>query len=892
MRLQFIRSLANFALITLLSAGAASAGAQATGASEAVPKKVYTTAHVNPHAPVIDGKIGDEAWAKVPWEGGFIQSQPYEGREPTERTEFKVLYDNKAVYIAVRAYDSEPQTIERRLARRDNCQGDTVTVAVDSLFDHLTAFVFTVNAAGVKADQVLANDGQSSGNEEDMSWDPIWDVATAVDDEGWTAEMEIPLSQLRFGTKPEQVWGFQVRRTLFRKNESSDWQFIPRNASGLVHLFGELHGLSGLTAPHRIEIMPYTVGRLQSYRAVAGNPFARGSERNIIGGVDGKVGVTSDLTMNFTVNPDFGQVEADPSVVNLTAFETYYEEKRPFFVEGRNIINFQVVGGDGDFSQDNLFYSRRVGRYPQHSPETEGFVDMPEATHILGAFKLTGKTRSGLSVGVLDSVTARERASVFESGLSSDVPVEPLTNYFALRLQQDYNRGTTTLGGMMTAVNRSLKDNSLSFLHSAAYSGGIDVLHTWKNKNYYFSLKLLASRVEGTPDAILRTQQSSTHYYQRPDAGHVEVDPARTSLSGTGGTVEFGKQGGGHFMYVAGATWRSPGLDLNDMGYLRYGDVGMQFVWVGYRIWEPFGPFRSFNVGVNEWTGWNFAGLNIFSGGNVYVNAQLKNYWSIGGGYNLQGRALSQSALRGGPSLRVPPGRNIWYNLTTDMRKKVRFMLFGNISERFEGESKNWSWGPGLTIVPSAALQLSISPRYSTNRSRLQYLDTQTFGEQTRYLFGSIDQKTLALTIRLNYSLSPDLSIQFYGMPFVSAGTYREFKRITDSRSRDYGSRYHVFGPDEIALDAGTGNYAVDENGDGVPDYSFGNPNFNFRQFRANLVLRWEYTPGSALYVVWSQGRTGFLSDGLFDFGRDLGGLFDLHPHNVFLVKFSYCFQL
>ena len=883
--------LAAMALFSLILAGSAPAS-QTSGSPTAAPKKTYRTARINPQAPAIDGKVDDEAWAKVPWEGGFIQSQPYEGREPSEKTEFKVLYDNKAVYVAVRAYDSEPKTIECRLARRDDCQGDTVTVAIDSLFDHLTAFAFSVNAAGVKADQMLVNDGQSTSDEEDMSWDPIWDVATAVDDRGWTAEMEIPLSQLRFGSKPEQVWGFQVRRTLFRKNESSDWQFIPRNASGLVHLFGELRGLSGLVAPHQIEIMPYTVGRIQSYRAVPGNPFAKGNERNVLGGVDGKLGITSDLTMNFTVNPDFGQVEADPSVVNLTAFETYYEEKRPFFVEGRNIINLQLTGGDGDFSQDNLFYSRRIGRSPQYYPETGGFVDMPEATHILGALKLTGKTRSGLSVGLLDSLTGRERASVFENGLTSDIPVEPMTNYFSLRLQQDYSQGATTVGGMLTAVNRSLKDDGLNFLHRAAYAGGLDIMHSWKNKNYYFSLKILASRVEGTPEAILRTQLSSVRYYQRPDAGHVEVDPARTSLSGTGGTVEFGKQGGGHLMFVAGATWRSPGLELNDMGYLRQGDVAMQYLWAGYRIYEPFGPFRSLNFNFNQWSGWNFAGVNIFNGGNININAQLKNYWWAGGGYNVQGAALSQTALRGGPTLRVPPGRSVWFEIESDMRKKVRFTLFGNGFERFEGESRNWTWGPGLRIVPSAALQLTLSPQYSTNKSRLQYIGTQTFGSESRYLFGSIDQKTLALTIRLNYSLSPDLSIQFYGMPFVSAGTYTEFKRITDSRSRDYGARYHVFGPEEITLDGATGVYAVDENRDGKADYSFAKPDFNFRQFRANLVLRWEYTPGSALYVVWSQGRTGYLADGGFDFGRDLGGLFDLHPHNVFLVKFSYCFQL
>lgn len=865
---------------------------QAKNAPADPPKKSYLAARVEAAPPAIDGRLDEEAWAKAAWESGFIQSRPYEGREPTEKTAFKILYDEKSVYLAVRAHDSAAASIERRLARRDEANGDTVTVAFDSLFDHLTAFVFTVNAAGVKADQLLVNDGVSSNDEDDMSWDPIWDAAASVDAEGWSAEIRVPLSQIRFGDKPEQVWGLQVQRTLFRNNESSDWQPIPRDASGLVHMFGELRGLAGLIPPHQIEIMPYSVGRLQSYRPVPGNPYADGREQSLVGGVDGKVGVTSDLTLNFTVNPDFGQVEADPSVVNLTAFETFYEEKRPFFVEGRAIINFQLTGGDGDFSQDNLFYSRRVGRNPQYYPSAGGFVDMPEATTILGAFKLTGKTKSGLSIGVLDSLTALENAGLSAGGLAAEIPVEPLTNYFALRAQKDFNRGATIIGGMMTAVNRSLKSDNLSFLHDAAYAGGIDFYHSWKAKNYYFSFKAIVSRVEGSPEAILRTQLSPVHYFQRPDAGHVEVDPARTALSGTGGSLEFGKTGGGHWMYVAGATWRSPGLELNDMGYLRYGDAGMQFVWVGYRIWEPFGPFRSVNINFNQWTGWNFAGERIFAGGNVNLNAQFKNYWNAGGGYNIQGQSLSQSALRGGPSLRSAAGRSVWFNVMSDMRKKVRLTLFGNGYWRVNGDGENWSWSPGLMVVPNAALQLSLMPTYSTNRNVLQYVGTRDFGGEKRYVFGKIDQTTLGLTVRLNFSLTPDLSIQLYGMPFVSAGRYAAFKRITDSRAKDLDARYRVFGASELAYDAAARTYRVDENADGTADYSFGNPDFNAREFRSNLVLRWEYLPGSTLFVVWSQGRSGYFGDGSFDFGRDLDGLFGIHPHDVFLVKFSYCFQL
>ena len=854
-------------------------------------KKCYTAARADGPPPVIDGKLDDEAWARCAWEEGFLQRSPYEGRQPSEKTAFKILYDDKYVYVGIRAYDSRPETIERRMSRRDKADGDLVGVAFDSVHDHVTAFIFAVNAAGVKYDQFMANDGQSNSNEEDTSWDPIWDVATAMDREGWTAEMRIPLSQLRFGVQDEQVWGLQVQRELFRNNETSMWPLIPRDASGIVHFFGELRGLAGLNAPHQIELMPYTVGSLQSSRPIAANPFAIGGKQTLNGGLDGKIGVTGDLTLNFTINPDFGQVEADPSVVNLTAYETFYTEKRPFFVEGKNIFNYQIMGGNGDFSQDNLFYSRRIGRDPHYAPSGDGFIDMPSTTAILGAFKLSGKTKSGLSIGVLETVTSKESASVYSSGVYGSIPVEPLTNYFALRVQQDWNRGQTILGGMFTAVNRQLKDADLAFLHSAAYAGGIDFLHTWDNKNYYVSFKGVASRVQGTPEAILETQLAPARYFQRPDADYLEVDPTRTSLMGTGGNLEFGKQGGGHLTYVAGLTWRSPGLELNDVGYLREADVAMQYVWAGYQIYEPWGPFRSVNINLNEWSGYDFGGETIFKGGNINLNLNLKNYWYTGFGYNIQGESLSQASLRGGPSLRYPAGYSYWFSVMTDMRKKVRFNVSGNASGRGNGDMRSWNINPGVTLIPSAALQISITPLYAVNHNILQYVDTQALGSGARTIFGTIEQKTLGLTFRLDYSLSPNMTIQYYGMPFVSAGSYRDFKRITNSRSKDMSARYQLFGGNAVYDKAGA-QYTVDENGDGAADYAFANPNFNFRQFRSNLVLRWEYVPGSALFLVWSQGRTASLMDGSFDYGRDVRGLFDTHPENVFLVKFSYCFQL
>jgi len=860
--------------------------------SPAAPvKKSYTTARADGRIPVIDGKLDDEAWARCTWEEGFIQRMPYEGRQPSEKTAFKILYDDKFIYVGIRAYDSQAATIERRMSRRDLADGDMVGVAIDSVYDHMTAFVFGVNAAGVKYDQFLANDGQSNSSEEDMSWDPIWDVATTVDKEGWTAEMRIPLSQIRFGAKDEQIWGLQVQRQLFRNNEISMWPLIPRDASGFVHFFGELRGLTGLNAPHQIEIMPYTVGSLQSFRPVLANPFATGGKKALNGGLDGKIGVTGDLTLNFTINPDFGQVEADPSVVNLTAYETFYTEKRPFFVEGKNIFNYQLMGGDGDFSMDNLFYSRRIGRDPHYTPSVDGYVDMPSTTAILGAFKLSGKTKSGLSIGVLETVTSKESASVYSGGTYGDVPVEPLTNYFALRIQQDWNRGRTILGGMFTAVNRQLKDGDPAFLHSAAYAGGIDFLHTWDSKNYYFSLKAVTSRVQGTPDAILQTQLSSTHYFQRPDADYLSLDPTRTSLMGSGGNLEFGKQGGGHLMYVAGFTWRSPGLELNDIGYLRQTDVMMQYIWAGYRTFEPFGPFRSVNINLNEWSGYDFGGETIFKGGNINLNAQFKNYWNAGFGYNIQGESLSQASLRGGPSMRYPSGYSTWFNVQTDMRKTVQFSVMGNVFGRGQGDMKDAMIRPGVTIIPSTAFQISIMPSYEESHNTLQYIATQAIGRESRYIFGTIEQKTVGVILRLNYSFAPNLTVQYYGMPFISAGSYRDFKRITNARSKNLNARYQLFSGDAQYDKAGA-QYVVDENGDGVADYVFAKPDFNFRQFRSNLVLRWEYVPGSALYIVWSQGRTGYLMDGAFNFGRDMDGLFDTHPQNVFLVKFSYCFQL
>lgn len=863
--------------------------------SPAPPKKVYTAKHINPHPPRIDGKLNDPVWVNAPWEGDFIQRKPLEGEAPSQKTAFKIVYDQSNIYIAIRSYDTEPTKIVRRMARRDNLEGDWVKVDIDSYHDLRTAFSFAVNAEGVKFDEVISENGGSN----DSTWDPIWYVDTSVDDKGWVAEMRIPLSQLRYAGTDEQTWGLQITRRLFRKEESSNWQFIPRDAGGWVHAFGELQGIRGIKHKRQVEIIPYAVGKLQRFEKEDGNPFATGRSQSALGGLDGKIGITSDLTLNFTINPDFGQVEADPSEVNLSAFESYFREKRPFFIEGRNILNFQIMGGDGGFSRDNLFYSRRIGRTPHYYPDTDDdeYVDFPDNTTILGAFKLTGKTKSGLSIGIMESITASETAEIDLFGNRRLMTAEPATNYFLMRVQKDYNKGNTVIGGMLTATNRFLKESDvhLDYLHRSAYTGGFDLSHRWKNKTYYVNFNTVFSHVRGSKEAILETQESSRHYYQRPDATHLTLDPNRTSLSGYGGTISAGKSGNGHFRYSGGVTWRSPGLELNDIGYLRSADRIMQWTWANYRVWKPVAIFKSYSINFNQWQGWDFGNTPIFSGGNVSFSAQFKNYWNIGHGFNFDGKELSSTSLRGGPAMRHEGGWGTWTNIRSDSRKPLRF-YFGRANFKGnKGEYDYKDYWMGVTYRPSSRLSIAVHPDFGINKRQLQYVDTlEVDGDNPeRYIFATLDQKIISITVRLNYSVSPDLSIQFYGQPFISSGKYTDYKHITHPRAVNPTDRFHLFSPAELSYDNDDQVYFVDENLDGINDYSFDQPSFNFFQFRSNLVVRWEYVPGSTVYLVWSQGRTGYETTfGDFSFGRDFRDLFQVKPHNIFLVKFTYRFNL
>ncbi len=857
-----------------------------------VPKKIYRTRALEGNPPQIDGKLDDPAWELVDWGEGFIEQRPDENTPPEQRTAFKILYGEKSLYIGIRCYDKQPDSIVRRLSRRDGFEGDWVGVFIDSYHDLRTAFGFVVTAAGVKGDLLESNNGAN----EDNSWNPIWYARTQIDGEGWNAEMRIPLSQLKFGNGKEQVWGLQVMRRYFRKEERSVWQRLPVGAPGFVSEFGELHGLKDLQPQRQLEVQPYTVARMETYPKEEGNPFRDGRDGEFTGGLDAKLGITNDLTLDLTVNPDFGQVDADPSAIALDGFQIFFEERRPFFVENKNIFDLSVSRSEAGntFNSDNLFYSRRIGRSPQGVVEAGpgGVVDRPDNTPIIGAAKFSGKTKKGWSIGILESVTARRHAKILEAdGSRGREVVEPLTNYFVGRLQKDFNRRNTYVGGILTATNREALGEELDFLHRSAYTGALDFKHQWDNRHWYVGGDVILSQVRGSRRAIANTQASIAHLFQRVDAGHLALDSTRTSLTGTGGNLQIGKTGKGHWRFESGGTWRSPELELNDLGFQRQADDIRHYTWVGYQSLKPDGTFRRLGINYNHWSAWDFGGKHNLLMFNTNGWQEWKGNWFSNAGFNYAPKEYSNYALRGGPRLRLSPWIGYHGSVETDGRKKLSFSLFTSGKLALDRSLDIRTFEIGLVYQPFNALKASILPGLELNRDKLQFIGNVTTGDGSpRYLNASLDQRTLSMSLRLNYTINPDLSVQYWGQPFISRGRFRDFKSIADATANSFEDRFRSYGSGQIALEDGT--YGVDEDRDGTVDFSFGDPDFSTVQFRSNLVIRWEYVPGSEIFLVWSQdvSRNGDPAQGLLPGLGD--NIFGQKPQNIFLLKATYRFIL
>ncbi len=853
------------------------------------PTRKYFTQRIAEKPPVIDAVFDEECWDQVEWGQDYTQSDPYEGIDPSQETAFKILYDDKNLYIAYQCFDTEPEKIENRMSRRDNFPGDWVEINIDSYHDLRTAFSFTISVSGVKGDEFISNDGRNW----DTNWNPIWYAKTRIDETGWKAEVKIPLSQLRFANKEEHVWGIQSTRRFFRAEERSLWQPVRQNDPSWVGRFGELHGIKGIKPQTQIELQPYLLAQAESFEKEEGNPFATGSDTKLSGGLDGKIGVTSDLTLDFTINPDFGQVEADPSRLTLDGFRIFFEERRPFFIENRNIFNYRLTGSqtDADFDGDLLFYSRRIGGAPHHYAAGDSdngiYTTQPDNTTILGAAKFSGKTQKGLSIGILESITQREMADIDNNGESSEQVVEPLTNYFVGRIQQDFDEGNTVVGGVFTAVNRKIDDPSLEFLHKSAYSGGLDILHRWKERSWYVGGNFFFSNVAGTTEAITNTQESFEHFFQRPDADHLEVDTTATSLFGHGGNVRIGKNGG-RWGFETGVTWRSPELELNDIGFLRNTDEINHWTWAGYRWLKPFSIFRTIRLNYNHWSRWDYGGNNIYRAFNTNAHFRFKDFSGMGTGFFYDNLEISNNWLRGGPSYQKPNGvATFFYGFTNENAKVVlnwnSFFAWG-----FEKSVKIMNYTLGMSVQPSNALRITIRPSYNIFKRVDQYVTQTELANETRYVLGEVDQRTFSTTIRLNYNITPDLTIQYYGQPFISRGRYKNFRYITDSRASEYYDRHALYTDDQITYDEIAELYSVDENRDKAPDFTFGDPDFSFIQFRSNLVARWEYIPGSEIFLVWSQSTNAFEDPSLNLLPSLFDNLFDNKPHNIFLLKVTY----
>jgi hypothetical protein len=850
------------------------------GLTNKIPKRVYTTKKLT-KTPIIDGDITDEAWNVVEWSSDFTEREPDEGTPPTYQTLFKVMYDSKYLYIAIKALDEQPDLIQRRLSRRDGFAGDRVNVIIDSYHDKRTAFVFTITAAGVKGEEIASQNGQSW----DESWNPVWFTNAKLDEFGWTAEMKIPLSQLRFGDAKEQIWGFNVIRNIFRLNERSMWQRIPNNQAGFISESGELHGLVDLTPQKQLEIQPFTLLQYDSYPKEGNNPYRDGSDFKANLGLDAKIGVTNDLTLDVTINPDFGQVEADPGAIALDGFQLFFREQRPFFVENKNIFDFQFANGS-----DNLFYSRRVGRNPHRGANLLNgeFADTPQNSTILGAAKFSGKTKNGWSIGVLESVTANEFATVKQTnGTTRKEIVEPLTNYFVTRVQKDFNERNSFIGGIFTATNRNLNGN-FKELHKAAYTGGIDFQHNWKNREYFLDGNIIMSHVLGSPEAIENTQRSITRLFQRTDAKHVSVDPTRTSLTGTGGRIELGKAGGGNWRYNGGFIWRSPELELNDVGFLRNTDQMIQFANLRY-LWQvPTKMFRNASVEASQVTEYDFQkNLNRirFEGeGNInWANNATSN---VGFGTSIRG--YSNAFLRGGPRWRTADNRYVYGSFGSDRSKKFSYNVNFTFVDADENVFKRNRYAFSFNYQPIDALNISLENQLESTKDRAQYVTELTFGNHKRYILGNIKNHEFSTTLRFTYSINPNMSIQFYGQPFISRGRYSEFKFVNTAAADRFTDRVTIYDINQIS--PGTNVYTIDENSDNAIDYQFDKPDFSFAQFRSNLVARWEYIPGSEIFLVWAQGIVGNENPEASLSTSLRNQVLSNRKENTFLLKVTYRF--
>jgi Domain of unknown function (DUF5916)/Carbohydrate family 9 binding domain-like len=847
----------------------------------------------------IDGKLDEEVWRSAPAITEFRQSQPDEGKAGTQRTEVRFAYDDAALYVGAKMFDSlGGKGVVSRLLRRDaltETDSDVFQIILDSYHDHSSRFVFWVNPSGSKRD--------GTG---DVTWDPVWEAKGQIDAEGWTAEMRIPFNQLNFSRDTDQTWGVQVIRFVHRLNERTHFAWWPNNEVGGPQRYGHLQGIKISDRPRGMELLPYTVGRARYVRPLdSSNPFTKTSDKDYRVGGDLKYRLTSNLTLNATFNPDFGQVEVDPAVVNLSAFETFFSEKRPFFIEGQNAFGFGSFSCFfcSNVSSMSLFYTRRIGRNPQLFPSGT-YVDQPENATILAAGKVTGRTKSNYLVGIMNAVTRKEMAEVITVGAQGDrakseAEVEPLTNYFVGRARKELQGGTHSFGGILTSVDRFSSDSLVDArLPSNARSAGVDWFSSWKNRAYSFMGNFALTDVRGSKLAMQRIQRSSARYFQRPDRSSGgnglfsdELDDNATSLSGYGGYARVAKDGG-EWLWEGMVNYRSPGFETNDMAFNTTSDYLYFNGNFARSVTKPGPIFRNYFAVIGAQQQTNYDGDLTDREFAAGMFTTLANFWTANAFVIKTPKVYDDRLLRGGPVIYKRGYRYHQIFLATDARKKISMSINPSFNDYDYGPDA-LNLNANITWKPTSNVQLSAGPSYNRSGSVSQFVTsiadpTATAFYGRRYIFAAFNQKQLAMNTRANVTFTPQLTFELFAQPLIASGDYVTFNEYVRPRSNEL----HAFSGDQVSstIVNGSRRYTIDPDGPSGPAASFNvfDPDFNFRALRGNAVVRWEYRPGSTLFFVWQQNRSDTAPIGNFDFGRDRNALFDAHPDNIFLVKATY----
>lgn len=826
----------------------------------------------------LDGRLDEEIWQNVPAATGFIQREPDEGAAASEETEVYFLYDDTYLYIGARMFSENPSAIRAQVSRRDNTgNSQRLVIALDTFLDRRTAHSFVVTASGVRADYFQPED-EMNFRSRDYTFDPVWTAEAHIDSLGWTAEMRIPFSQLRFNNQQEQVWGLNINRFITRKNEDVFWELVPQDETGWASRFGTLRGIKNIVPKRRLELVPYVAGNSLITNPAANNPFV--DEVNFEGRIGGDIeyGLGPNLTLNATVNPDFGQVEIDPANVNLSAFETIFEENRPFFTEGQQV--FDLIGG----GRETYFFSRRIGASPSLNPGADFSEDISN-TSILGASKVTGRLPSGLSVGAISAVTATEQARVFDVRADEfdEVKVEPLTSYNALRLNQELGPNGSTAGFILTGVYRNVDENSdlSEILHQSAITGAGDWNIRSQDGKYEVTGDAGFSYVSGSKQAILETQRSSTHYFQRPDASHVSVDPDATSLTGFRGSLELSKNSGRHWLWEIGGSTKSPRFEANDLGILFQADEFSTEAELTYRENTPGNWYQGYRFELGTELGWNYGGIRKQNEIELEGAVELKNFWGASLSFQLRPRALSDRRTRGGPLMQQARRSQVQLGVSTDRSNKVFGRLFTSYTTDELGGYDLGFFG-ALRIRPGGNFEYSLEPRYSIQTNPQQYITTQqggpaaTFGN--RYIFSTIDRSTLSIQFRVNYAFNPDLTLELFAEPFVSTGNFRNPGQLPKPRALRL-NRFDVQGK------TADGDFIVR---DGNQEFEVEDPDFFIKSFRSNLVLRYQWRRGSTFFLVWQTDLSDERDLARFAEPGDLFDTFLLGGNNIIAIKFDY----